>query len=175
MLASVATFVRAVLVADAKVMEEMASVTNLVNRMFSIAEMGNDSPFNPDDDPAFLQELIALDNLRHIDIQIMSSNANYPQVNAPMRENVKAQARFVNLVYLETEMQIRTFVQANGGIITLNADPADEIGEVWVEARNRFLATLAFLMRLMAVIGYHVQRWTKPLVTIIRVPSSAER
>ena len=175
MLASVATFVRAVLVADAKVMEEMASVTNLVNRMFSIAEMGNDSPFNPDDDPAFLQELNALDNLRHIDIQIMSSNANYPQVNASMRENVNAQARFVNLVYLETEMQIRTFVQANGGIITLNADPADEIGEVWVEARNRFLATLAFLMRLMAVIGYHVQRWTKPLVTIIRVPSSAER
>jgi hypothetical protein len=105
----------------------------------------------------------------------MSSNANYPQVNASMRENVKAPARFVILVYLETEMQIRTFVQANGGIITLNADPADEIGEVWVEARNRFLATLAFLMRLMAVIGYCVQRWTKPLVTIIRVPSSAER
>jgi len=64
-IASVTTLVRAVITADKMVMEEIESVSELVNRMFSIAEMDNDSPFNPDSDPDFLQELIALDNLRH--------------------------------------------------------------------------------------------------------------
>lgn len=173
-LASVFTFVRAVMVADAKVMDEMASVSNLVNRMFSIAELGNDSPFNPEDDPAFLQELIALDNLRHIDIEILSSNADYPQVNEPKLESVDAPGWFVSLVYPATEMEIRTFMQANGDIITLYADPADEIEEVWVEARNRFLAMLAFLILLMAVIAYCVQRWIKPLETILGVLDNVE-
>jgi len=53
-IASVTTLVRAVITADKMVMQEIESVSELVNRMFSIAEMDVGSPFNPDSDPDFL-------------------------------------------------------------------------------------------------------------------------
>ena len=173
-LAIFATLVRAVIVADTKVMDEMASVSELVNRMFSIAELGNDSPFNPDADPAFLQELIALDNLRHIDIRIRSELADYPQVNEPSRSAIDAPGWFVAMVYPGNDREIRTFIQRNGDFISLFADPADEIEEIWDETRNRFLATFTFLLLMQAVVFTLIRRWVKPLETIHGVLDNVE-
>ena len=173
-IASVTTLVRAVITADKMVMEEIESVSELVNRMFSIAEMDNDSPFNPDSDPDFLQELIALDNLRHVDIQISSTLADYPQVNTSTRQTINAPGWFVNMVYPEMDAPIRVFTQSNGDINSILADPADEIEEVWSEARTRFLATFAFLAMLLGVIYFFIQRWLSPLENIHGVLDNVE-
>jgi len=174
LLAMLAALLRAIVAADAKITEEMVSVTTLVNRMFSIVELGNESPFSPDADPAFLQELIALDNLRHIDVRIRSELVDYPQVNESSLAGIDAPGWFVSLVYPDSDMEIRTFIQSNGDFVSLFADPGDEIEEIWDETRSRFLATISFLLLILGIVYFFVRQWLKPLENISGVLDNVE-
>ena len=174
LLAMLAALVRAIVAADANIMEEVESVTTLVNRMFSIVELGNESPLSPDTDPAFLQELIALDNLRHIDVRIRSELVDYPQVNESSLSAIDAPGWFVSLVHPDSDMEIRTFIQSNGDFVSLFADPADEIEEIWEETRSRFLATMTFLLLILGALYFLVRHWMKPLENISGVLDNVE-
>ena len=170
-----ASLARAVMLADDKVMDEVASISDLINRMFSIAELGSDLPFNPDTEPDFLRKLIALENIRHIDIRILSSSDDYPQINEPVRDNINAPEWFVSLVYPDNEVEIRAFRQSNGDIISIHADPGDEIEELWLETRNRMVIVFLSLLILAALLIYFISRWMKPLDSILEVLDNVEQ
>lgn len=174
-LAVAGTIFRAWVVADAKISGEVESISDLVNRMFSIAELGVDSPFNPETEPAFLSQLIALENIRHIDIRIQSEAADYPQVNIESRDTIRAPDWFIGMVYPDSEMEIRTFRQGNGDIISIYADPGNEIEELWEDTRNRILASLAFLLMLIAASVWFTRRWMQPVEIISGVLDNVEQ
>ena len=174
MFAIIGILLRATTVADEKVAEEVASVSTLLGSMFSISDLGSSSPFDQDTEPAFLRELVSLENIRHIDIRISSDNADYPQVNLPVRENINAPDWFVALVYPENDVEIMTFRQSNGDEISIYADPGDEIEEVWSDAFSRIFGTLAFLSILFALLYFLVRRWMSELDTIHEVLDNVE-
>lgn len=174
MFAIVGVLTRATTIADDKIEEEVASVSSLLNSMFSMSELGSESPFNQDAEPAFLSELVSLENIRHIDIRISSDNADYPQVNLPVRESINAPDWFIALVYPDNEVEIMTFTQSNGDEISIYADPGDEIEEVWNDAFSRILGTLTFLSILFAILYFLVRRWMSELDTIHEVLDNVE-
>ena len=73
----IAAFIgRAYMTADDMILDEVESIQSLLDSMLNIAELGSDSPFDTESEPAFLSELIALENFRHIDIRIQSSSVD---------------------------------------------------------------------------------------------------
>jgi len=55
-------------IADIRIRQEEESITELVNNMLAIMQNGSDLNFNLEDRPALFQQLMALENIRHIDI-----------------------------------------------------------------------------------------------------------
>ena len=166
--------IRAVVIADELVSEEVASATNLVDRLFNIAKINDDSPFNPESEPAFLQELIALENIRHIDVFLESDNIDYPQLNRADPGSIDAPAWFVALAYPDEETLIRSFRQGNGDLIMIYADPSDEIAEIWAETRARLITIVFFMLALGATLVLLIYNWMRPLEAIAGVLDNVE-
>ena len=174
-LSGIGALVRASFVADNTVAAEISSASSLVDRLFSIAGLEEDSPFNAKDEPAFLQELIALENIRHIDVRVQSENVDYPQLNEAGRDRIQAPGWFISLVYPQDETVIRTFIQSNGDIVNIYADPGDEIEEIWFDTWTRFLANFCFLVVMSITITAFTRRWMKPLDAIVEVLDNVEQ
>jgi two-component system sensor histidine kinase UhpB len=166
--------VRASLVADDLIMTEVKSIQSLLDSMLNIAELGNDSPFNTEAEPAFLSELVALENIRHIDIRIQSPGIDYPQVNTPSRNTINAPAWFIALVYPDEDVLIRSFTQSNGDVISIFADPGDEIEEFWIQIQGRIIATIMYLILMLVIVFAGIQHWMRQLNSIMEVLDNVE-
>jgi two-component system, NarL family, sensor histidine kinase UhpB len=165
---------RSINVADLRIQQEEESISELVNNMFTIIRNGSDLNFNLEDKPALLQQLMALQKIRHIDVQIQSDNSEGLQDSEASRSAIDAPAWYVALVYPDNRTEIRTFQQINGDIVSLYVDPGDEIEEVWFETRNSLVASLIYLVSLMLAVIYFTSRWMKPIDSIIDVLEDVE-
>ena len=165
---------RASMTSDDMILDEVESIQGLLDSMMNIAELGSDSPFNPESDPAFLSELVALENFRHIDIRIQSSSVDYPQVNAPARNAIDAPSWFISMVYPEEDIQIRSFTQSNGDVISIYADPGDEIEEIWFQVRARIIGSLLFLILMSIVVIFLTNKWMRNLTVMLDVLDNVE-
>jgi len=159
---------------DDMILDEVESIQGLFDSMLNIAELGSDSPFNPQSDPAFLSELVALENFRHIDIRIQSSGVDYPQVNAPARNSIDAPTWFISMVYPDEDIQIRSFTQSNGDVISIYADPGDEIEAIWFQVRASIISTLLFMMLMFIAITFLTRKWMGQLNSIMDVLDNVE-
>lgn len=166
---------RASVTSGDRVRAEIQSTTELVNRLFNVAELDGNSPYNPEIEPAFLAELIALEKIRHIDIRLQSEEADYPQLNEAALDNIDAPGWYVALVNPGEQKEIRTFTQSNGDVLSIYVDPGDEIEEMWQETLERFLGTFFFLLALFSTIVFFVRRWMKPLASIDTVLDNVEQ
>ncbi|MFT5320033.1 MAG: two-component system sensor histidine kinase UhpB [Pseudohongiellaceae bacterium] len=161
-------------IADIRIRQEEESITELVNNMFAIMQNGSDLNFNLEDRPALFQQLMALENIRHIDIQIQSANSENSQDSEDLLSHINAPGWYIAMVYPDTRMKINTLEQSNGDTFSLYIDPGDEIEEVWFETRNRLVASFLFLVSLMAAVVYFTNRWMKPIDSIIDVLEQVE-
>ena len=161
-------------VADIRIRQEEEAITEMVNNMFAIMKNGPDLNFNLEDRPALLQQLMALEDIRHIDIQIQSANSESSQDSEDLLGQINAPGWYIATVYPDTIAEIKTFQQSNGDTVSLYVDPGDEIEEVWLETRNRLVASFLFLVSLMAAVIYFTNRWMKPVASIIDVLEQVE-
>jgi len=166
--------VRAVVVADDLIETELQSSSELVDRLFRLMRLDSGAPFNAQYEPDLLQELVALENIRHIDIRLQSESADYPQLNASVTDNIDAPGWFVSLVLPDEGYQIREFTQSNGDVIGIYADPRDKIEEVWAGARTRLVANFLFLISLYLVVVYFIRRWIGQLESVVEVLDNVE-
>lgn len=172
----IAAFIgRAYMTADDMILDEVESIQSLLDSMLNIAELGSDSPFDTESEPAFLSELIALENFRHIDIRIQSSSVDYPQVNAPASNSIDAPSWFIYMVYPEEDVHIRSFTQSNGDVISIYADPGDEIEVIWFQVQARIIGTLLFLMLMLIAVTFLTHRWLRNLNTMLEVLDNVEK
>ncbi|MBT5483114.1 MAG: hypothetical protein HOH14_05030 [Gammaproteobacteria bacterium] len=161
-------------VADIKIRQEEESITELVNNMFAIMQNGSDLNFNLEDRPALLQQLMALEDIRHIDIQIQSANSESSQDSEYLLGQINAPGWYIAMVYPDTKAEIKTFQQSNGDTVSLYVDPGDEIEDVWLETRNRLVTSFLFLVSLIAAVIYFTKRWMRPVDSIIYVLEQVE-
>ena len=66
-------------------------------------------------------------------MRIQSADSDYPEVNEDPRSTINAPPWYIALVYPDDALEIRTFVQDNGDIISIFSDPGDQIEAVWSE------------------------------------------
>jgi len=81
----------------------------------------------------------------------------------------------VALVLPESRHPIRRFTQDNGDIISIYADPGDEIAEIWADTRARLIANLLFLLVLFSVLAYFTRRWMGQLESVAEVLDKVEQ
>ncbi len=79
------------------------------------------------------------------------------------------------LVLPESRHPIRRFTQDNGDIISIYADPGDEIAEIWADTRARLIANLLFLLVLFSVLAYFTRRWMGQLESVAEVLDNVEQ
>ena len=65
-------------------------------------------------------------------MRIQSADSDYPEVNEDPRSTINAPPWYIALVYPDDALEIRTFVQDNGDIISIYTDPGDQIEAVWI-------------------------------------------
>ncbi len=174
-LAVVLQIARSTYVADITIREEAESVSALVNQLFDISGVGEKQSLNANSSETdLLQRLVQLENSRHLDVRIQSLDSNYPQVNEDPRDAVDAPPWYIALVYPDEVLEIRTFVQDNGDIISIYSDPGDQVEAVWYETRARIIASFMFLVLLMVTILSSTTRWMKPVEVINSVLEKVE-
>jgi two-component system sensor histidine kinase UhpB len=161
--------------ADDMILDEVESIQGLLDSMMNIAELGSDSPFNSESEPDFLSELVALENFRHIDIRIQSSGVDYPQINAPASNSINAPSWFISMVYPDEDVEIRSFTQSNGDIISIYTDPGDEIEEIWFQVKARIIGTLLFLMLMLITVLFLTHKWLGNLNIMLNVLDNVEK
>ena len=166
---------RASMTADDMILDEVESIQGLLDSMMNIAELGSDSPFNSESEPDFLSELVALENFRHIDIRIQSSGVDYPQINAPASNSINAPSWFISMVYPDEDVEIRSFTQSNGDIISIYTDPGDEIEEIWFQVKARIIGTLLFLMLMLITVLFLTHKWLGNLNIMLNVLDNVEK
>lgn len=167
--------VRSTVNAQDRIMDEASSVTSLLDQMFSIMELESESPFSPENEPDFLRELVALENIRHIDIRISSQNVDYPQVNAPARQTIDAPGWFISMVFPDDLEAIRSFTQSNGDEVFIYPDASDELEEAWKESRNRIIASLIFLCISISTMFFAIRHWMRELEQVTDVLENVEK
>jgi len=174
-LAVVLQIARSTYVADMTIREEADSVSALVNQLFDISGVGEKQSLNAQASEAdFLQRIVQLENSRHLDVRTQSIDSNYPQVNEDPRDAIDAPPWYIALVYPDEVLEIRTFVQDNGDIISIYSDPGDQVEAVWYETRARIIASFMFLILLMVTILFFTTLWMKPVEVIISALEKVE-
>jgi len=169
-LAVVLQIARSSYVADITIREEAESVAVLLNQLFDIADTGEQlTPNETVTDTELLQNLVLLENIRHLDVRIQSADSHYPEVNEDPRSTINALPWYIALVYPDDALEIRTFVQNNGDIISIYTDPGDQIEAVWIETRARIIATFFFLVVLLVALVFLTIRWMNPVEVINEV------
>ncbi|MDA9909743.1 hypothetical protein N9E57_04400 [Gammaproteobacteria bacterium] len=128
-------------VADIRIRQEEESITEMVNNMLAIIKNGSDLNFNLEERPGLFQQLLALENIRHIDMQIQPANSESSQDDEGLLNQIDAPGWYIAMVYPDTRTEIYKFQQSNGDSVSLYIDPGDEIEEVWFETRNRIEAS----------------------------------
>ena len=162
-------------VADIRIRQEEESITEMVNNMLAIIKNGSDLNFNLEERPGLFQQLLALENIRHIDMQIQPANSESSQDDEGLLNQIDAPGWYIAMVYPDTRTEIYKFQQSNGDSVSLYIDPGDEIEEVWFETRNRIEASFLFLLSLMVAVIYFTNRWMKPVDSIIDVLEKVEK
>ena len=153
-LAVVLQIARSSYVADITIREEAESVAVLLNQLFDIADTGEQlTPNETVTDTELLQNLVLLENIRHLDLRIQSADSHYPEVNEDPRSTINALPWYIALVY---------------------PDPGDQIEAVWIETRARIIATFFFLVVLLVALVFLTIRWMNPVEVINEVLAKVE-
>ncbi len=174
-LAVVLQVARSTYVAQITIREEAESVAVLLNQLFDIAGAESQLPLNGQLSERYpVEKLVLLENIRHLDVRIQSADFDYPEVNQDPRSSINAPPWYIALVYPDDALEIRTFVQANGDIISIYSDPGNQIEAVWFETRARIIASFLFLLILLVVLVFFSTLWMKPVEVINDVLEKVE-
>lgn len=151
--------------AKQRVANEVASTATLTFQLLDTllpAEVGEEH------DPghaALLQQLRDLEDARHMVIDIGNSlELDQVPTTSP---DIAAPAWFVGMVEGLPLVYKKKLNNANGDVITIRTNPADEIVEVWQETRVFLLMLLVVLLVLNSILYLIIGRWFKPVNTIL--------
>ena len=120
-----------------------------------------------------VDQLLAVEDARHLDIQIEDANQEV-LVSDDDGHEIRAPQWFVERVRPEPVVFVRAISDASDDIIVIRTNPADEIEEVWRESRNFILLLLLVLLAVNGILYVTIGRWLRPVNAIVDGLSDVE-
>ena len=172
-----------VLSARQRVANEVAATATLtyqlLDALLPLADATNDAA----DDAIWLQQLVALEGARHMEISITRAldaaqlAASPATADNPATEaNLPAAPRwFQRLVQGEDLVFTRALGNRSSDVITIRTRQADEIAEVWLDTRVFLLLLGLVLLLLNAILFVIMGRWFAPVSAILASLEQVER
>lgn len=154
-----------VFTAKQRVANEVASTATLTFQLLDTLLPSDVGAEHDSGHAALLQQLRRLEDARHMEISI--SNSTAPETLVATTRAIAAPAWFVRLVESEPLVLRKPLNNANGDVITIRTNPADEIAEVWQETRVFLLMLLVVLLSLNSILYLIIGRWFQPVRTIL--------
>jgi two-component system, NarL family, sensor histidine kinase UhpB len=164
-----------VLSARQRVTNEVAATATLTYQLLDVLLPDSAGRAGDPDHEALLQQLVALEGARHMEISIARS-LSAPQVIAappqdaspePGNRLPSAPRWFVRLVQGQDLVFQRALGNSSGDVISIRTRQADEIAEVWQDTRV-FLVLLGLVLLLLnGVLYFIIGRWFAPVSTIL--------
>jgi two-component system sensor histidine kinase UhpB len=164
-----------VLSARQRVANEVAATATLTYQLLDVLLPDAAGRAGDPDHEALLQQLVALEGARHMEISLARS-LDTPQVVTGLPQDGLATAGtrlpaaprwFVRLVQGDDLVLTRAVGNRSGDVITIRTRQADEIAEVWQDTRV-FLVLLGLVLLLLNGILYLIiGRWFAPVATIL--------
>lgn len=164
-----------VLSARQRVANEVAATATLTYQLLDVllptaAERAADA-----DHEALLQQLVALEGARHMEISIARSldtphvvtGTENPEAPAPDLQLPAAPRWFVRLVQGDDLVFTRSLGNRSGDVITIRTRQADEIAEVWLDTRVFLIMLGLVLLLLNGILYLIIGRWFAPVSTIL--------
>jgi len=113
---------------------------------------------------ALLQALREIDDVRHLDIQVLGPGMPPP---APAIEATTSVPGWFESLVRPLSIQYRHGLPAADIEILVTTNPADEIEEVWLESRRTLTILLVVLLLLNGCLFYTIGHWLKPVGNIV--------
>lgn len=135
----------------------------LITAMLSVTDSQIDESFLPD----FLENLVQVEDARHLDINL-AQEADSEVQSSDQRQPVSAPAWFANSVWPEP-LEYRIALGGNSGEhVQIRANPTDEIEEAWAESKDFMLVLALVLVALNGILFLVIGRWFQPVNDILR-------
>jgi two-component system, NarL family, sensor histidine kinase UhpB len=147
-----------------RVAQEMESAATLTYQLLDFVLLNADLALDTDRNN-LLQQLQAVEDVRHLDISINSRDKT--QHTDAALQQVRAPAWFVYLVQSQPVEIIKPLNNAADEVLVIRTNPADEIAEVWLESKSFMLVLLLVLLPLNAFLFFTIGRWFKPVKLIV--------
>jgi two-component system sensor histidine kinase UhpB len=125
------------------------------------------------DNRVLLEQLLAVEEARHISITVETPNTPapvFPGDNSP----INAPAWFAGLV-MPPPLEFRIPAGSDGSVISIRTNAADEVSEVWLETRTFLIALLLVLLILNSILYVIIGRWFEPVNTIVKGLEEVEK
>lgn len=155
--------------------EELRSTADLTSELLRMMLEESDVLENTGKISDTLEELMLLEGIHHLDIQIESSERDYPQINTQNSDSRSAPAWFVGLVQPEESELIQSFVLSNQDTVVIRTNPADEIDKVWDRTINLIYFCLLVIAIVIIILFFAIGNWLKPIESIVSVLDNVER
>lgn len=157
--------------------EETRSTANLTLNLLEVALAGRPPQVNPLE--VIFEHLARFEETRHLHIDLVRPDGTREIGYPPPSTSRAAEAPdwFVRLVTpppLRLTRNIAT-AESYGLQVVIEADPADEIGEAWKEARALLGLLVVFSLLANGLIFFTLGRWLKPIDSILMALDNIER
>ncbi len=152
--------------AKQRVAEEVESTATLTFQLLDSLLSNANNSLITQDKSVLLQSLLAIEDARHMNISIESSDSTIPDDSFPGLD-IEAPSWFVRLVQSETLEFRKPIGDFSQEVIIIRTNPADEIAEVWLESRNFMIVLLMVLLVINSILYITVGRWFQPVKMIV--------
>ncbi len=119
--------------------------------------------------PDFIADLQEMQEALGFDVDIRSPVHEYPQFSGTRRGEITAPQWFVSVLDIEENTLVQEFGEINGDTIIVRIDPADEINEMWVDARETMLLRAIGLLLFYLLCNVLIGIWLRTTHQIIAV------
>ncbi len=150
-----------------EISSEVESTRLLVSQLLTLIGNPEIAEANASLSQDFMEKLASLTNVRHFDVDIVGPGDQGVLSDESGESQIQAPDWFMDLLALDEDLLIGSYVDENGGTVLIRTDPTDEINEIWDEVRASMSARLSglvvFNLLLYLVLGY----WLRPVPQII--------
>ncbi|MEX2365567.1 MAG: histidine kinase, partial [Pseudohongiellaceae bacterium] len=166
----VAGLSRVVLSARESVAAEVESTLEYSGQLLDVFLGAHQAHIVPEDLPQLIESLLQIDNVRHLQVDVLSTNPMYQHlIKREEVDEIDAPRWFVNLVRPAPLELVRSLGADSGTALVLRTNPNDEIEEIWQDTRTTIQLRLVAIIVFNTLLVYLISRWLKPLDAISEV------